>query len=421
MSHQWSRLVVRLVSAIGLVLLSPSAFAQIRAEPDAISLAPPEVIDRLRADPIAYFRFVNSPWIARVCDMFADDIRDLPIVRLHGDAHVEQFTVTTQAWGLDDFDDSVKGPALVDVVRFLGSVDLVARQRGWIVERDSLFDRFFLGYRKGLREPEFQPPPPLIVDRLRAGTQRSRSEFLDWGETLMAPMADGPMKAVLGGIEAIARVVYAERRDLSPGYFTVVKAGWLRLGVGSVTAPKILSRIQGASNAPDDDELVEAKQVRSLGGLPCRQLPESPQVAHRVILGTLQLGRLRHDILVAGPPLGIPDVAAEGQELCNWWIRSWDPSYRELRVDDLRSPRELAQVAYDVGVQLGAGSLRDLSEVRRNSERQRAMASLLRLERRIRNKTGQLVTESLSAGSSVFLGVCSPVRSRAPVSKPRLH
>jgi hypothetical protein len=116
--------------AISLVLLTAaSASAQVRPEQDAINLAPREVIDRLRADPMAYFRFVNRPWIARVCDIFADDIRDLPIVRLHGDAHVEQFTVTREAWGMDDFDDSVEGPAVVDIVRFLGSVDLVARQR----------------------------------------------------------------------------------------------------------------------------------------------------------------------------------------------------------------------------------------------------------------------------------------------------
>lgn len=190
--------------------------------------------------------------------------------------------------------------------------------------------------------------------------------------------------------------MYAEQPDLPSGYFTVVNAGWLRMGVGSATAPKILVRIQGASTAPDDDELVEAKQVQSLDGLRCLQLPKSPQLAYRVILGALQLGRQRHNILVAGPPLVIPEVAAEGQELRKWWIRSWDPSYRELRIDDLRSPRELAQIAYDVGVQLGAGSLKDLSGVQRNSERQRAMASLLRLERRIRNKTGQLVTELLA-------------------------
>ena len=50
MSHQWSRLVLRLVSAIGLVLLSPSAFAQIRPEPDAINLAPPDSRPRRAGD-----------------------------------------------------------------------------------------------------------------------------------------------------------------------------------------------------------------------------------------------------------------------------------------------------------------------------------------------------------------------------------
>jgi hypothetical protein len=393
---RWFGLIVCLLSTISLLLVAASATAQVRPEQDAINVAPREVIDRLRADPIAYFRFVNRPWIARVCDMFADEIRDQPTVRLHGDAHLEQFTVTSQAWGLDDFDDSVKGPALVDIVRFLGSVDLTARQRGWIVERNSLFDRFFSGYRKGLREPEFQPPKPSLVDRLRAGQQRSRTEFLTWGETLMIPMADGPMKAVLGGMEAIARVVYAERPDLPPGYFAVVAAGWLRMGVGSGTAPKILVRIEGESIAPDDDELIEAKQVQSLEGLQCLQLPNSSQVAHRVILGVLQLGRLTHKFLVAGPPLVVPEIAAEGQELRKWWIHSWEPSYRELHVDDLRSPRELAQIAYDVGVQLGAGSLKETSGLQRKSERQRELASLARIERRIRNKTSQLVTELLA-------------------------
>jgi hypothetical protein len=403
MFQQWFRPLIRLLSAISLVLVTAaSASAQVKPEQNVINLAPREVIDRLRADPIAYFRFVNRPWIARVCDMFADDIRDLPIVRLHGDAHVEQFTVTREAWGMDDFDDSIEGPAVVDIVRFLGSVDLVARQRGWIVERDSLFDRFFAGYRKGLREPEFQPRRPVVVDRLRVGMPRSRPEFLDWGETLMEPMADGPMKAVVGGMEAIARVVYAGRPDRPPSYFRVLAAGWLRMGIGSAPAPKILARIQGASTSPDDDELVEAKQVQSLEGLRCLQLPESSQVAHRVIFGALQLGRLRHNILVAGPPLVIPEVAAEGQELRRWWIRSWDPSYRELRIDDLRSPRELAQIAYDVGVQLGAGSLKESTGLQRNSARQRELASLARLERRIRNRTSELVTELL-AGWSEFV------------------
>jgi hypothetical protein len=131
------------ILVVGVILLgASSASAQLRPEPDAIRLAPRELIDQLRSDPTDYFRFVNRPWIARVCEVFAEDIRDQPIVRLHGDAHLEQFAVTNDAWGLDDFDDSARGPALIDLVRFLGSIDLTVRQRGWIGHRKALIDRF---------------------------------------------------------------------------------------------------------------------------------------------------------------------------------------------------------------------------------------------------------------------------------------
>src|ERR1041385_6540704 len=139
-----------------------------RAPPPSLEDAPPELIERLRADPYDYFRFVNRSWIARVCEVFRKDVEELPVVRLHGDAHVEQFAVTNDAWGLDDFDDSARGPAVVDIARFLGSIDLVTRQRSWENQRDKLFDRFVEGYKHGLIEPEDLPPPPDIVGRLRA-------------------------------------------------------------------------------------------------------------------------------------------------------------------------------------------------------------------------------------------------------------
>ena len=128
----WSgpRFAVSHVLAIGVVLAgTPSALAQLRPEPDAIKLAPCELIDRLQDDSTDYFRFVNRPWIARVCEAFAEDFPNLPQARLHGDAHIEQFAVTEDAWGLDDFDDSARGPGLVDIVRFLGSIHLVVRRR----------------------------------------------------------------------------------------------------------------------------------------------------------------------------------------------------------------------------------------------------------------------------------------------------
>src|SRR5687767_6582823 len=118
-----------LAAACVLLIAAPSARGQLRPDPVALRSVPSELIDRLRADPFTYFRFINRRWTDRVCEAFAD-VTDVPIVRLHGDAHVEQFALTKDMWGLADFDDSARGPAFVDVVRYLGSIDLAVRQRG---------------------------------------------------------------------------------------------------------------------------------------------------------------------------------------------------------------------------------------------------------------------------------------------------
>ena len=254
----------------------------LRAEPESLEQAKPELIERLRADQYDYFRFVNRSWIARACDIFEADVRDLPVVRLHGDAHVEQFAVAQDAWGLDDFDDSARGPAAIDIVRFLGSIDLAVRQRSWERDRDRLFDRFIEGYKRGLTEPNYRPPPPDIVRRLRAQAPPTRAAFLAWGETRMQPLADASMKAVIAGIEASAQVLLRERPDVAPEYFRVVRAGSLSSGVGSAVNPKIMVRVQGPSDDPADDELLEMKKI---GDLQRPTLPSdaygSTNAAHR--------------------------------------------------------------------------------------------------------------------------------------------
>ena len=63
----------------------------------------------------------------------------------------------------------------------------------------------------------------------------------------MQPMAEASVKAVVAGMDALSRLVHAERPDLPSGYLTVVRAGWLRMGVGGALADKILIRVQGPS------------------------------------------------------------------------------------------------------------------------------------------------------------------------------
>jgi hypothetical protein len=65
--------------------------APLRPDAESLERARPALLERLRKDAYDYFRFVNRSWIARVCDAFRSDLEGLPVVRLHGDAHVEQF------------------------------------------------------------------------------------------------------------------------------------------------------------------------------------------------------------------------------------------------------------------------------------------------------------------------------------------
>ena len=368
----------------------------LRPDPESLERAEPKLIQKLRADPYDYFRFVNRPWIARVCEAFGAELPGLPVVQLHGDAHVEQFAFTKDAWGLEDFDDSARGPALIDIVRFLGSIDVAARQRSWEKDRDVLFDRFFEGYRRGLAEPGYAPGPPDIVLRLRADAKvpATQASLLAWGESKMQPMADVTVKNVLAGVEAFAAILRREYPDLAPGYFRVVRAGWLNIGVGSAVNPKILVRVQGPTDDPADDEILEIKKIAEFDGLGCLETP-ALQPTLRVIDGSKQLGRLKRKMLAAGPELVIPGLAVRGQHVRDWWLQSLDPLYRLVHLADLRSVGDLAGIIYDSGLQLGAGHLPDGSAPAGRSERKQALAATARLEKRYRQEATTLVDDLL--------------------------
>jgi hypothetical protein len=393
-SRQFSRRLVLATSCF--VLLAPQfARGQLRPNPDVLANASPELVDRLRADPFVYFRFINRAWTTRVCELFAD-VRNQPVVRIHGDAHVEQFALTEAAWGLDDFDDSTRGPAYVDIVRFLGSIDLATRERGWTRQRDALWGRFLEGYRRGLSNPDDRPPVPDIVRDLREQAPVTRVAFLAWGETLMQPMDEPMVKLVATAMGTFERLMRAERSDFAPGYFAVKRAGWLQIGIGSAAAMKVLIRVEGPTADADDDELIEGKEVANLEGLRCLEAQTTPR-ALRVVHGAQQLGRLKHNILAIGPTMLIPAAADRAEHWLDWLMFSWEPSYREVVLSDLRSVEDLNAIAYDAGVQLGG------SESQGVSARKQALASLTRLEGRLRKATSAIV-EELLAGWREFAG-----------------
>jgi Uncharacterized protein conserved in bacteria (DUF2252) len=387
-----------LLAAVWLAVVAAGCgHSELQADREALAAAPADLLSKLRADPYNYFRFINHEWTSRVCEVFARDLGSQPAVQLHGDAHVEQYAFTKSAWGLDDFDDSTRGPALVDIIRFLGSIDLAVRRRGWTRDRDLLFDRFVAGYRKGLSDPLHQPPRPGIVDRLRLQQATSTNEaFLAWADTRMEPLSEPVTKGVTTAMSLFAGIVQQQRPDLPDAYFRITRAGWLRMGIGSATARKVLIRVDGPSLDPEDDVLLEAKAIRALADVRCLETSRS-RPTFRVITGNRQLGRLKHDILVAGPEVPIAGLNAEGSNLSDWWIRSWEPSYREIGLDDFGSVEELATIVYDSGAQLAAGSVHLPGEAVDAALQRQSLASLGRFEGRLRREAVNIVEQMLRA------------------------
>lgn len=352
--------------------------------------APPALRQGLRDDPFTYFRFLNRDWAARVCEAFREDLPSLPTAIIHGDAHLEQYALTATAHGLDDFDDAAHGPSAIDLVRFLGSVDLVARRRGWAAERERLFDRFFDGYARALVDPAYQPPAPEVVARLRARPRKTREQFLAWGESLMLEATAGQRESADRPLQLIEIFVRQLRPEIPAGYFGLKRAGLLRMGVGSALVPKALVRIEGPSPAADDDALLEAKQLSQLEGVPCVQVPLSGE-AFRVIAAAEQIGRLRHGVLLVAPRRD-----DQAPEVRDWWVRTWDETYVEMATADLASTGELAEVAHDVGAQLGSTNLRQSIPLLEAQLRKAELPAVARLDPRIRATARHLVDELLA-------------------------
>ena len=192
-------------------------------------------------------------------------------------------------------------------------------------------------------------------------------------------------------MEWAARVCDAFREDL-PALPTAILHGDAHLEQYALTAlvPKLLARVEGPSPAPGDDVLLEAKQLSRLEGVPCVQVPLSGE-AFRVIAAAEQIGRLRHGVLLVAPRR-----EDQGPQVRDWWVRTWDDTYMEMAIADLDSPDELAEVVHDVGAQLGSANLRQSIPLLEAQLRRAEIATVRRLDPRIRATARRLVDELLA-------------------------
>ncbi|MGH7542963.1 MAG: DUF2252 family protein, partial [Gemmatimonadota bacterium] len=241
------------------------------AELDALTDRP-DLVARVRSDPYAYFRLLASAFSRRVCVEFDELADEMPLVNLHGDAHIEQYAITPTAHGLDDFDEAGVGPAVVDLVRFASSIHFACRRAGFECDPDAAVDRFLDAYTTAIADPESPIPTPAWVARERGRTPQERHVFQAWVESLMQDPDPGTRTRIMERWGLFVRMMTRLRPDAPDDYYAVERLGTIEIGVGSALDAKFLLRIRGATADPEDDVVVEIKPMNEVTA-PCLLRP----------------------------------------------------------------------------------------------------------------------------------------------------
>lgn len=323
---------------------APLAHDPLAIDPAALA-SEPKVLAKLAASPFAYFRYIAGPFSQAVCERYQDKNALLPTVRLHGDAHVEQYAVADDGFGIVDFDDATQGPPTIDWLRYSSSLWLAARFDP--ASAETAIAAFLRGYREGLAEPEavLTAPEPAASRRVRAKNHGSAVEWLDAVTKMIVP-PDHVSAETMTRVRAIyQRSMLEQNPDLSSEYFALKAGGLLDMGIGSVHETKFLVRVEGPTAAPADDVILEKKQMKQhIFGQCNRTVSEEHLDPRRVVEAQAKFSRTPQRLL------GYVEVDTE-----TFYVHAWRVHYRELGLEDIATAAELADLAHDVGLQLGRG------------------------------------------------------------------
>lgn len=345
------------------------------------------LLDRIGASPYRYFRVLAEPFKHRTCEAFRDLRWRLPSAAVHGDAHVEQFVMTDEDFGLADFDNAGYGPAIVDLVRYAASLHLACREIDGGCDPEEAVTAYFDAYRTALDHPVQRHEPP-IVARLRARVGSEPEAWLQWAEGLMqplAPAAEERFRREWRRFVALMRETSPERPER---FYTIRRLGRIEIGLGSALERKLLIRIAGPTRDPLDDMILEART---------HSLPEYRGCVWRPTGGSLNVFMLTSLLDHPLPKVfGIlPNPA--GDQLPELWVQSWERGYRELSLSDIRDQADLNALATDAGLQLAGYFWSTTPEALRGYHRFTQLRAFELAEERARDLARSLAEEVVAA------------------------
>jgi len=351
----------------------------------------PKLLQRIRRGPHGYFRYINTIFAEAVCVRFQEHLDGIPNVNLHGDAHLENYAITERGRGLTDFDDATIGPMVLDLVRFGVSIHLACRANGWQDQAEPLVKSFLSSYTAALRDSGLTVPPPELVARVRAGFTTDRELSLAAKEELMKPLGE-PLENFEVPFKQYIDQMAIKRPGLPSHFFEIKKAGRLKMGVGSALDEKYLFEVEGATRAREDNLFLEIKEVRALHGISCILLSKENPMRPIVMQARLADKPYRYTgfIVIA---------RSAGYEVNKtFWVHEWPARYHELSIrNSFQTPKDLYDITVDVGVQLGLGHPKSISDTYSSELRSRMLSTLAELQEEIEQTISDLTRQTIAA------------------------
>lgn len=347
------------------------------------------LLAKLDGSAYRYFRLLARPFEARTCHAFEDLRWRLPVVAIHGDAHLEQFVVTHESYGLEDFDQAGFGPAVVDLVRYATSIHLACRELKGACDADHAVAHYFDSYRAALDHAPVEGAPPSVVERLRARSPRTRAAWLDWAQKLMVPLPAEIESTARAGWTRFVALQLDVNTERPASFYDIEKVGALTMGFGSATERKLLVRIRGATADPGDDLILEARAGDASRGPQCIARPKNGG-SMQVLTFMAVLGRRLPDVFGFVTPSDAP-----GER--EFWVQAWDPGYTELSIEDVAEQEALDAVVTDAANQLAGHFWTRFPEALRGHQRHAQLvafdATRARAERLSRELADEVVRE----------------------------
>jgi len=351
----------------------------------------PQLLERILQGPHGYFRFINAIFAETVCVRFQEYLGDIPNVNLYGDAHLENYAITERDRGLTDFDDATIGPMVLDLVRFGVSIHLACQANGWEDRAEGMVDSFLSSYHAALENPGLTVTPPDLVARIRARFNTERESELAARQKLMEPLGE-PVENFKLEYKQYVDQMKEQHPDLSSYFFDIKKAGRFKMGIGSALDEKYLLRVEGATKANEDDVTLEIKEVKDLRGISCILWSKATPMRPIVMQARLAYEPYRYtgSIVDAGS-----NGSGRGK---TFWVHEWYDNYHELSIrTSFQTPKDIHDIAADVGVQLGLGHPRKISDPASSGLRSKQVSTLEELHEEIKLTISDLTQQTIAA------------------------